>query len=349
MISVEALIKDYKVHRRQPGLKAALASVFHRPYETVRAVDNISFKIEAGDRVGFLGPNGAGKTTTLKILAGLLHPTSGQVQVNKFQPFARRAEFLRQITLVAGQKQQLLWDLPPTETYELNRAIFDVERQDYRRRLDEMIELLQIGTVINQPTRQLSLGERMKCELVAALIHKPQVLFLDEPTLGLDVTMQAVVRRFIKEYNERYGATVLLTSHYMADVSALCPRIMVINHGQLIYDGAQEELIRTLRPEKRVNLRLGQPVTRSEVEALGGRVVTLTDELAELQVLSGQLNQLVSMALSRLPVIDLTVEDAPLEEVVSELFQGGAAALKDKNSLAANLSQGTTNLPPGAP
>src|SRR5512143_879042 len=225
MIEVRRLTKHYRVHRRQPGLAAALRSLVHRSYETVRAVDGIDFHVGPGERVGFLGPNGAGKTTTLKMLSGLLHPTSGEVLVAGRVPRRREAEFLKDITLVMGQKQQLLWDLPPSETFALNRAIDEVPEPEFRRTLAELTELLELGDLVNKPTRTLSLGERMKCELAASLIHRPQVLFLDEPTIGLDVSMQVVIRDFIKAYNERTGATLILTSHYMDDVAALCPRV----------------------------------------------------------------------------------------------------------------------------
>lgn len=323
MIHVQHLAKHYQVHSRQAGLLAAVRSVFHRRYDLVKAVDDISFEIAPGERVGFLGPNGAGKTTTLKVLAGLLYPTGGEVRVAGHVPFERETEFLRKIMLVTGQKQQLLWDLPPLETFELNRAIYDVPRAQYRETLDELVTLLDLSALIGKPTRQLSLGERMKCELAAALLHRPRVLFLDEPTIGLDVTMQGTVRSFIRSYNERHGATVLLTSHYMDDVAALCPRVIVIDHGRITYDGALAELVRTTRPEKRVSLRLGQPVAAADLVGLGAKVVQHEDGRTVLQVDQAEMNRVVSTALARLPVIDLTVEDAPLEEVLSDLFARG--------------------------
>jgi ABC-2 type transport system ATP-binding protein len=272
--------------------------------------------------VGFLGPNGAGKTTTLKMLAGLLHPTAGQAEVDGHVPKAREDAFLRKIMLVMGQKQQLLWDLPPSDTFELNRAIYDVPVAQYRRTLDELVSLLEIGDLVSRPTRNLSLGERMKCELAAALIHRPQVLFLDEPTIGLDVSMQATMRAFIRRYNEQHGATLILTSHYMDDVAALCPRVIVIDKGKLSYDGSLDELVQRVRPEKRVVLHLAKNVDESELRALGGVVRIVQNEagIAVLQVAQHDVNALVSKALSTLPVRDLTVENPPLEEVMSELF-----------------------------
>jgi ABC-2 type transport system ATP-binding protein len=320
MISVRNLRKHYRVFSRPPGLAAAVRSLFHRAGSDVKAVGGIDFEIQTGERVGFLGPNGAGKTTTLKMLSGLLHPSSGEVQVAGHVPARREDAFLQQIMLVMGQKQQLLWDLPPAETFELNRAIYDVPHVQYRRTVDELVELLALGDLIYRPARQLSLGERMKCELAAALIHSPKVLFLDEPTIGLDVSMQVVIRDFIKRYNERHGATLMLTSHYMDDVAALCPRVLVIDRGVLTYDGPLEELVRRVRPEKRVVFRLQEAVGAEDLAGLGGRVVSHDVASAVLQVPAGEVSATIANALGRLPVQDLTVEDAPLEEVMSELF-----------------------------
>ncbi|MBM4776566.1 MAG: ATP-binding cassette domain-containing protein [Archangiaceae bacterium] len=319
MIEVQQLTKHYRVHKRPPGLAAALKSLFKREYTAVKAVDGITFDIKAGERVGFLGPNGAGKTTTLKTLAGLLHPSSGQVRVDGHVPQKREAEYLKKIMLVMGQKQQLLWDLPPAETFEMNRAIYDVPRADFTRRMKELGDLLELGELVNKPTRQLSLGERMKCELAAALVHGPKVLFLDEPTIGLDVSMQVVMRDFIRRYNEQYGATLILTSHYMDDVAALCPRVIVIDKGTLSFDGKLDDLVQKVRPEKRVTLRFSQPVTREQVSPLG-QVVTCEGAQAVLQVSHDQVNSVVGRALATLPVMDLNVENPPLEEVMSELF-----------------------------
>ncbi len=325
MILVHGLRKYYQVHKRPPGLKAAFRSLLHRTYTTVKAVDGISFEIGPGERVGFLGPNGAGKTTTLKVLSGLLHPSEGEVFVDGHVPKRREDAFLKKIMLVMGQKQQLLWDLPPAETFEMNRAIYDVPRDQYRATLKELTELLGLGDLVDKPTRQLSLGERMKCELAAALIHRPKVLFLDEPTIGLDVSMQAVIRVFIKQYNERYGATLMLTSHYMDDVAALCPRVIVIDKGQISYDGALDALVRRIRPEKRVVLYLNEAVDKSLLQTLG-KVVSNDHAMAVLQVPQDAVSATVSRALAHLPVKDLTVENPPLEEVMSELFAGNHPA-----------------------
>jgi ABC-2 type transport system ATP-binding protein len=322
VIRVRELRKHYQVHERAPGVGAAFRSLFHRKYKTVAAVDGIAFDIAAGERVGFLGPNGAGKTTTLKVLAGLLHPTSGEVRVDEFEPRRREDAFLRKIMLVLGQKQQLLWDLPPSDTFELNRAVYDVPHDQYAETMRELSDLLQLGDLVKKPTRTLSLGERMKCELAAALVHRPRVLFLDEPTIGLDVSMQATVRDFIERYNKRYDATILLTSHYMEDVQRLCPRVIVIDKGKLVHDGPLEELVAKIRPDKRVSLRFSRPVDRGDLAAFG-TVVRHDAGESVLDVHKDEVNGVLSRALATLPVSDLTVENPPLEEVMSELFARG--------------------------
>jgi viologen exporter family transport system ATP-binding protein len=303
LIDVQHLTKEYRTHKRQGGLMASLRSVFRRQYETARAVDDLSFAIDAGERVGFLGPNGAGKTTTLKVLSGLLHPTSGTVRVGGHEPRRRETAFLKMITLVMGQKQQLLWDLPPIDTFLMNRAIYDIPKKQFEETLSELTTLLDLGDLAQKPTRQLSLGERMKCELTAALLHRPKVLFLDEPTIGLDVSMQASLREFIRSYNERFSATVLLTSHYMDDVTALCPRVIVIDKGRLTYDGDLRELVHRVRPHRRVAVRKKDGT--EEVHA----------------VPQAELAQRVARLVAEPGVADLTVEDPPVEEVMRELFK----------------------------
>jgi ABC-2 type transport system ATP-binding protein len=328
VIDVRGLSKHYQVHRRPPGLGAALRSVFRRRYDTVRAVDGISFSVGEGERVGFLGPNGAGKTTTLKMLSGLLHPTAGDVTVAGHVPRRREADFLRKITLVMGQKQQLLWDLPPAETFAMNRAIYEIPRAEFDETLGELTRLLELGDLVGKPTRQLSLGERMKCELAAALLHRPRVLFLDEPTIGLDVSMQATVRGFIRSYNERFGATVLLTSHYMEDVVQLCPRVIVIDRGRLIYDGDLRALSHKVRPDKRIVVRFaeGNGATPSAADlSRFGHVVAVEPGQATIQVAAEEVSGAVARMLGAVPVADLTVEDPPLEEVFSELFRASRA------------------------
>jgi ABC-2 type transport system ATP-binding protein len=328
VIDVRGLAKHYQVHRRPPGLGAALRSVFRRRYDTVRAVDGIDFSVGEGERVGFLGPNGAGKTTTLKMLSGLLHPTAGDVRVAGHVPRRREVEFLRKITLVMGQKQQLIWDLPPAETFAMNRAIYELPRAEFEETLGELVRLLELGDLVDKPTRQLSLGERMKCELAAALLHRPRVLFLDEPTIGLDVSMQATVRGFVRSYNERFGATVLLTSHYMEDVVQLCPRVIVIDRGRLIYDGDLKALSHKIRPDKRIVVRFanGDGARPQADLARFGQVVAAEPGQATLQVAAGEVSGAVARILAALPVADLTVEDPPIEEVLSELFRSARVA-----------------------
>ena len=325
MIRVRALRKRFDVHERAPGVGAAFRSLFRRDTKSVLAVDGIDLDIAPGERVGFLGPNGAGKTTTLKVLSGLLHPTSGEVRVDGHEPRRREDAFLKKIMLVLGQKQQLLWDLPPAETFELNRAVYDVPRAQFQATLKELSDLLELGDLVKKPARTLSLGERMKCELAAALIHRPRVLFLDEPTIGLDVSMQATVRDFVRRYNEQNGATLILTSHYMDDVEQLCPRVVVIDRGKLVYDGALEELVTRTRPDKRIVLRFAQPIDAADLASLG-KLVRHDAGQSVLQVPKEAVNGVVGRLLAQLPVSDLTVESAPLEEVMSELFARSRAA-----------------------
>jgi ABC-2 type transport system ATP-binding protein len=319
VIRATDLTKHFKVHKRPPGLAAALRSLVHRTYEVVKAVDGVSFTIERGERVGFLGPNGAGKTTTLKVLSGLLHPTSGEVAVEDFVPFRRQADFLGKITLVMGQKSQLIWDLPPAETYAMNRVVFDVPRAQFDRTLAELTELLELGPLLGKPTRQLSLGERMKCELAAALLHRPTTLFLDEPTIGLDVAMQVAIRDFVRSYNQRYEATVLLTSHYMDDVVALCPRIIVIDQGKLIHDGDLRQLIKTMDPDKRVSFTLSAPLADAELARLGA-LLARDGQRITLRVAERELPAVIGHLLGALRVADLAIEDPPLEDILRVMF-----------------------------
>ena len=319
MIRAENLTKHFKVHKRPPGLAAALRSLVHRTYDVVRAVDGVSFTIERGERVGFLGPNGAGKTTTLKVLSGLLHPTSGEVAVEGYVPFRRQASFLGKITLVMGQKSQLIWDLPPAETYAMNRAVFDVPRAEFDRTLAELTELLELGPLLDKPTRQLSLGERMKCELAAALLHGPTTLFLDEPTIGLDVAMQVAIRDFVRSYNQRHEATVLLTSHYMDDVVALCPRIIVIDQGKLIHDGDLRQLIKTMDPDKRVSFTLTQAIADDELGKLGALLVRDGQRIT-LRVAEREVPAVIGRVLGALKAADLAIEDPPLEDILRVMF-----------------------------
>lgn len=320
IIEVTGLAKEFRVPKREAGLGAAVRALFRREYQTVRAVDGLSLTIGAGERVGFLGPNGAGKTTTLKMLSGLLYPTGGSLRVAGHVPAERRPEFLRAISLVMGQKRQLSWDLPAVDTFEFNRVVFDIEAGAYRRRLDELVTLLAVGEVMRRPVRQLSLGERMKCELVAALLHAPKILFLDEPTIGMDVAMQLAIREFVRRYNAEHGATVILTSHYMEDVAALCPRIVVIDGGQLRFDGSIEALTRRIRPLRRVSVRATSLPEEAALAELG-RVALLEGGRLALDVAPERVPAVVQTLLGFEGAQDLGVQDAPLEEVMRELFR----------------------------
>src|SRR3954454_6680018 len=301
VIQVDELSKSFKVPVREQGLRASVRSLVHRETREVTAVDAVSFSIEPGEVVGFLGPNGAGKTTTLKMLSGLLHPTGGDVQVLGHVPWKREREYLRRITLVMGNRNQLQWDLPALDSFELNRAIYRLPRDQFLETRDELIDLLDIGELVRKPVRQLSLGERMKVEVVGSLLHRPQVLFLDEPTIGLDVTMQKRIRHFIAAYNERYDATVLLTSHYMADVEALCKRVIVIHHGELLFDGRLDALAD----------RFGATKTIQAVLADG--------ETKTLQVPRTETSAVTARLLAEHDVHDLTVEDPPIEDVIEQV------------------------------
>jgi ABC-2 type transport system ATP-binding protein len=316
-IRVRDLRKTYVVSEREPGAVAALRSLVHRRTQEVPAVDGISFDLAPGEIVGFLGPNGAGKTTTLKMLSGLLHPTGGEVSVLGHEPSRREKAFLQKITLVMGQRNQLVWDIPAADSFELNRAIFRIPTADYRRTLDELVALLELEPLLKKPVRNLSLGERMKCEVAAALLHRPQVVFLDEPTIGLDVTMQRRLRAFIAEYNRRRGATVLLTSHYMADVEALCRRVLVIHHGRLLFDGELSALVQRFTEHKTIVVRLGDCDADLSVY---GEVVSCDEGLATLRVPKAETARVTERLLADLPVIDLTVEDPPIEEVIERVF-----------------------------
>jgi ABC-2 type transport system ATP-binding protein len=319
-ISINNLAKTYTVPERDAGLGAALKSLIHRKTRDVKAVDEISFSVEGGEIVGFLGPNGAGKTTTLKMLSGLLYPTAGQLDVLGHTPSKRERDFLSRITLVMGQRNQLIWDIPVIDSLDRNRAVYRISRPDYTSTLNELTELLDIGELLPKPVRNLSLGERMKCEIAAALLHKPDVLFLDEPTIGLDVTMQRRIREFIAEYNQKYGATVLLTSHYMADVKALCKRVVVIHHGQILFDGDLAALVARFSPHKTIIVELE---TESADLSIYGEVVEADGNRYSLRVAKAETPQITARLLGDQPVIDLTVEDPPIEDVIEQVFSEG--------------------------
>jgi ABC-2 type transport system ATP-binding protein len=329
-IIVEQLSKTYQVTDREGGFGAAVRSFVRRKFRDVKAVQNVSFRIGKGEIVGFLGPNGAGKTTTLKMLSGLLYPTSGSANVLGHTPWERRPDYLRSITLVMGQRNRLSWDIPAADSFLLNQAIYRISDADYKRTFDELNELLELAPIVRKPVRNLSLGERMKCELAAALLHRPAVLFLDEPTIGLDISAQVRIRSFLKEYNRRTGATILLTSHYMADVVALCERIIIIHHGELKYDGRLADLSRRIAPFKLVGVTLGDcfdcdlSLYGTVVDGPNGNGEGNSDSAESgtrfIQVKADQVASVTARILADLPVADLTIADPPIEDVIERAF-----------------------------
>ena len=316
-VRVDGLLKVFDVPEREPGLVAAAKGLVRRKTRQVRAVDEVSFAVAPGEVVGFLGPNGAGKTTTLKMLSGLLYPSGGEAHVLGFVPSKRQRGFLSRITLVMGNRNQLQWDLPALDSYELNRAIYRIPREQFGPTRDELIELLDIGDLVRKPVRQLSLGERMKAEIVGALLHRPQVLFLDEPTIGLDVTMQKRIRGFVADYNERYGATVLLTSHYMADVEALCKRVVVIHHGRILYDGLLGGLADQFAAYKTIRVALENG--RADLSR-HGEVIHRDGDWVTLRVPKSETSRVTARLLTEEQVLDLNVEDPPIEDVIELVF-----------------------------
>ena len=320
VIQLRQLSKQYVIHEREAGTLAAVRSLFQRRQRVIRAVDGVDLEVRPGEIVGFLGPNGAGKTTTLKMLSGLLHPTSGMAQVLGFQPWERRPAFLANITLVMGQRNQLVWDIPAVDSYELNRTIFRIPQREYRETLDELVTLLDLAALIQKPVRNLSLGERMKCEIAGALLHRPRVLFLDEPTIGLDVTAQRRIRRFIATYNQRHNAAVLLTSHYMADVEALCERVVIIDKGRILFDGDLAALVQRFSPHKTITVELADgPRDLSRY----GEVVETNGAHVSLRVAKADTPRVASQLLSDLAISDLTVADPPIEAIIDQVFDTG--------------------------
>jgi ABC-2 type transport system ATP-binding protein len=324
-IKIDLLTKTYQVSEREGGIGSAVRGFFRRKYRDVQAVQRVSFSIQAGEVVGFLGPNGAGKTTTLKMLSGLLHPTSGTARVLGHIPWRREHPYLQAITLVMGQRSRLSWDIPAADSFLLNQAIYRIPDSDYQRTLKELSELLDLAPILKKPVRNLSLGERMKVELAAGLLHRPQVLFLDEPTIGLDISAQARIREFLREFNQRTGATILLTSHYMADVTALCERVIIIHEGQLKYDGSLAGLSRRIAPFKLIGVALGEPCP-CDLNPYGTPVILNKGEDENgtkqyVQVPAGDVAAITSRMLAELPIRDLTIEDPPIESVIERAFQ----------------------------
>lgn len=330
IVEVEKLVKYYRVHKKEEGLLGSFQSLMARKYEEVRAVDGLSFQIEEGELLGFIGPNGAGKTTTLKILSGLLYPTTGFVSVLGFTPWQRKTAFLKNIALVMGQKNQLLWDLPAGESFALNKEIYELGKEEYERNLDELVSLLGVGELLKVQVRKLSLGQRMKMELIAALLHRPKVLFLDEPTIGLDVVASQKMRDFIRGYNRKFEATIILTSHYMEDVLELCKRVIIIDKGKIRFDGELSEVVKRYGRGKRIELVLGREVNIRELAELvkeeGGELRSYDFPKAVVKVKRGLASRLAARVLKRFPVADLNIEEPRIEEIIRQIFENSGKA-----------------------
>jgi ABC-2 type transport system ATP-binding protein len=326
VVEVKKLRKDYQVHKKEPGLWGSVRSVFSRKYETVRAVDGVSFEVGEGELVGFIGPNGAGKTTTLKVLSGLLYPTDGWVSVLGFRSWEREELFQKQFSLVMGQKNQLWWDLPAMETFILNKEIYEISEENYKKTLGELVELLEVKDILKVQVRKLSLGQRMKCELIAALLHSPKVLFLDEPTIGLDVVMKKKMRDFIKVYNKRYKATILLTSHYMGDVKELCERVMVIDEGKIGFDGKLSDLVRKYASEKVLRVVFSEEVDARKLADMG-KVTSFSFPEAVIEVPRKKVSKVAAEVLENFEVADLNVEEVAIEDIIREVFNRNAKSV----------------------
>jgi ABC-2 type transport system ATP-binding protein len=321
IIEVKGLSKTYRVFQKQPGLAGAVRSLLRRQYKEVHAVADVSFQIEPGEMVAFLGPNGAGKTTTLKMLSGLIYPTAGTASVLGFTPWERPDAFRRRFALIMGQKNQLWWDLPAGDSFQLHREIYSLPVDAFNRTLGELTELFAVKELTRQPVRELSLGERMKMELIAALLHEPQLLLLDEPTIGLDVVAQVAIQRCLKEYNAARGVTMLLTSHYMRDVEALCRRVLVITHGRVIYDGPLAGITERFGRSKLVRLQFAGEETPADFGRFGE--YTSTGPVAELKVDRARVAEVLAAILDRYTVVDMSVQDPPLDQVIARVFEEG--------------------------
>jgi ABC-2 type transport system ATP-binding protein len=320
-IEVTGLTKAFRTYKKQPGFRGAVRGLFRRTYDQTWAVKNVSFSVEPGELVGFLGPNGAGKTTTLKMLAGLLYPTSGSARVLGYVPWERDDGYRRQFALLLGQKNQLWWDLPARESLELNAQIYGIARATLEHRVTEMSELLQVREKLDVSVRELSLGERTKLELIASLLHQPRVLFLDEPTIGLDVVSQKTVREFLRAHNQKHQTTILLTSHYMADIQALCERVIIIDHGAIFFDGRLSDVVDRFADAKLVTIQCEDGAGGS-VEHLRkyGEVVEQTPGRIQLQVKRDRVIPVCKALLDELPVTDIDIQEVPIEEVVRRIF-----------------------------
>jgi ABC-2 type transport system ATP-binding protein len=320
-IEVSGLTKTFRTYKKQPGFRGAVRGLFKREYETVAAVSDVSFRIEPGELVGFLGPNGAGKTTTLKMLAGLLYPTSGQANVLGHVPWERHDDYRRQFALVLGQKNQLWWDLPARESLELNAKIYGIPADRFERTVAEMTEMLNVQDKLNISVRELSLGERMKMELIASLLHQPKVLFLDEPTIGLDVVSQKTVREFLKRYNAANQTTILLTSHYMEDIEALCQRVIIIDHGKISFDGKLSDVVDRFADFKLISIECDNADQCPPAHlAKYGELVEQTPGSIKLKVKRDRVIPVCKALLDEFPVRDIDIEEVPIEDVIRQIF-----------------------------
>jgi ABC-2 type transport system ATP-binding protein len=328
IIEAHGLTKTYRVFQKKEGLLGALRGLIRREYKEVRAVDGVSFAIEPGEMVAFLGPNGAGKTTTLKMLSGLIYPTEGTARVLGFVPWERHDAFRRRFSLVMGQKNQLWWDLPAADSFQLHREIYSLPAAEFARTRDELTELFGVKDLLRQPVRELSLGERMKMELIAALLHQPQLLMLDEPTIGLDVVAQVTIQKCLKQYNAARGVTILLTSHYMRDVEALCKRVLVITHGRLVYDGPLAGITEQFGRSKLVKLQFAGSAAPDGLECFG-EVARREGPAVDLKVERGRVAEVLATILDRHTVVDMSVQDPPLDQVIARVFEEGGAARGD--------------------
>ena len=320
-IEVSGLTKAFRTYKKLPGISGAVKGLFHRQYEQTLAVNAVSFKIEPGELVGFLGPNGAGKTTTLKMLAGLLYPTSGTAKVLGHTPWERHDDYRRQFALVLGQKNQLWWDLPARESLELNAKIYGIPADRFKKTVEELTNLLGVKDKLNVNVRELSLGERMKMELIASLLHQPKVLFLDEPTIGLDVTSQKTVRDFIRQHNAEQKTTIILTSHYMADIQELCDRVIIIDHGKIFFDGKLNEIVDRFADFKLVTIQC-KNADKLEANKLSsyGEIVEKDSHAIKLKVKRDRVIPVCKTLLDKLPVTDIDIQEVPIEDVIRQIF-----------------------------
>ena len=335
-IDVRHLRKIYRVYRKREGLFASLKGLFHREYKEVAAVDDVSFQIEEGEMVAFLGPNGAGKTTTLKLLSGLIYPTGGEATVLGHIPWKRENAYRRRFSLVMGQKNQLWWDLPAQESFRLHQEIYRVEREQFKRRLDELVDLLEVRELIGQPVRELSLGERMRMELIAALLHSPEILLLDEPTIGLDVVSQRRVQEFLKFYQAERRITVVLTSHYMKDVEALCKRAIIINEGEIKHDGPLAEIIDRFSHHKIMEIQFAGTTQPPNLDRYG-TVIEIAPPRVKLEVPRKKIPEILSDLLARYTIEDVGVQERPLEEVIAEVFTNHRTEKAQEKETAASV------------